>query len=130
MFDSLYLTLDDTTTYGFNVDEALKLKALKESLELKQDVVRIYPGADEVESCLLSKMIVQDLVDGQVKKQPTVLIQWRVPNATHLIPNYENQPIFQTVTDQLEACGANVLTKSSAKYGVLSTTEMPATIII
>ena len=115
MFDSLYLTLDDTTTYGFNVDEALKLKALKKSLELKQDVVRIYPGADEVESCLLSKMIVQDLVDDQVKKQPTVLIQWRVPNATHLIPNYENQPIFQTVTDQLEACGANVLTKSSTK---------------
>ena len=60
MFDSLYLTLDDTGTYGFNVDEALKLKELKASLKLNDDIVRIYPGADEVESCLLSKMIVQD----------------------------------------------------------------------
>ena len=106
MFDSLYLTLDDTGTYGFNVDEALKLKELKASLKLNDDIVRIYPGADEVESCLLSKMIVQDSL-----KKPNILIQWRVPNATNLIPNYENQPIIETVTDQLEACGGNVLTK-------------------
>ena len=86
LFDSLYLTLDDTGTYGFNVDEASKLKDLKAKLKLDPDAVRIYPGADEVESCLLSKMIAQNLLE----EKPSVQIKWRLPNAINLIPNYED----------------------------------------
>ena len=105
LFDSLYLTLDDTGTYGFNVDEASKLKDLKTKLKLDPDAVRIYPGADEVESCLLSKMIAQNLLE----EKPSVQIKWRLPNAINLIPNYEDQPIGLTVKDQIEACGGNVI---------------------
>ena len=50
MFNALYLTLDDTGAYGLNVDEAKHLAKLADSLDLKKDIVRIYPGADEVES--------------------------------------------------------------------------------
>ena len=38
----MYLTLDDTGTYGFNVDEALKLKELKAKSEDSGSKARQY----------------------------------------------------------------------------------------
>ena len=60
IFESLYLTLDDSGEFGLNVNEAIALEKLAANLKLNRTKVRIYPGADEVESCLLSKMLTID----------------------------------------------------------------------
>eukprot|EP00945_MAST-04E_sp_MAST-4E-sp1_P001929 g1929.t1 len=114
LFESLYLTLDDSGEYGLNVNEAIALKKMAHGLNLDKTKVRIYPGADEVESCLLSKMLT-----AEISKPPLVSILWRAPNATKLIPNYENQPIEETVRDQIEACGGQVVEGNEADYDIL-----------
>ena len=114
LFESLYLTLDDSGEYGLNVNEAIALKKMAHGLNLDKTKVRIYPGADEVESCLLSKMLT-----AEISKPPLVSILWRAPNATKLIPNYEDQPIEETVRDQIEACGGQVVEGNEADYDIL-----------
>lgn len=109
LFDALYLTLDDSGRYGLNVVEAQSLQNLSKALNLNPEIVRIYPGADEVQSCLLSKLIVTD-----AKIAPKITVLWRMANATKLIPNYENQPIQVTVEEQLGACGGTVISSNDA----------------
>ena len=98
---SVYCTLDDSGVYGLNVEEATTLRKLSVSLDLPPASVKIYPGADEVGLSLLAKLIVTDLA----VPRPTAKILWRMANATSLIPNYESQPIEDTVKDQLHAAG-------------------------
>ena len=107
MFRSAYITLDDSGTYGLNVQEASALQNLVDTYGLS-NIVRIYPGADEVGLTLLSKA----LSLSEAKKH--VRIVWRVSgNATHLIPAYENQEIVLTVRAQLNAAGFHILENSS-----------------
>ena len=101
MLRNAYVTLDDSGTYGLNVEEANELKNLTSNISS----VRVYPGADEVGLTLLSKHV-SSIYDSC----PSVRIVWRVPgNATRLIPGYENQAIMLTVEDQLEAAGFRII---------------------
>ncbi len=109
LFRNAYITLDDSGTYGLNVEEASELKNLVDVYHLS-NVVRIYPGADEVGLTLLSKAL--SLLS---KDKTRVRIVWRVPgNATKLVPAYENQEIDLTVRAQLFAAGFDVVEESSA----------------
>lgn len=47
LFENIYITLDDNAQYGLNIREAQKLKDLVTKYNLG-DIVKIYPGADEV----------------------------------------------------------------------------------
>jgi hypothetical protein len=107
MFRNAYITLDDSGTYGLNVVEATALKNLVKTYGNMSDIVRIYPGADEVGLTLLSKSL-------SFRSNPKVRVVWRVPNATHFIPNFESQAVFLTVQDQLEAAGFKVLPNDSS----------------
>ena len=100
---ALYVTLDDSGTYGINVEEADALRAQVARLGLGAEV-RIYPGADEVGAALLARVASDDM-----PAPPAVALVWRAPNATGLVPNYENQAINLTVRAQLAAAGATVL---------------------
>ena len=99
---ALYITLDDSGTYGINVEEANALRKQAEALNLTS--VSIYPGADEVGAALLARLASDDMA-----ARPTVALVWRAPNATGLVPNYENQAINLTVRAQLAASGAAIL---------------------
>lgn len=99
---ALYITLDDSGTYGINVEEADALR--KQASAEKLNNTLIYPGADEVGAALLARLAADD-----APARPRVAVLWRAPNATGLVPNYENQPINLTVHAQLTACGAVVV---------------------
>lgn len=87
-------------------------------------IVRIYPGADEVGLTLLSKLSL-DAVDGLRRQQPTAiddslssgvqmarsssnctLVVWRNISTIEAIPNYEGQPVHETVHQQVLAAGS------------------------
>eukprot|EP00466_Bigelowiella_natans_P004567 jgi/Bigna1/142008/aug1.66_g16716 len=109
-FAAVYITLDDSGQYGLNVEEAGDLQSLAFSkLRLPTSTVKIYPGADEVGSALLARLVVDERAEASKGIPPSVYVLWRLPNSTHLIPNYENQPVNRTVYEQLEACGLQVV---------------------
>jgi hypothetical protein len=103
LFSTVYITQDDNAEYGFNIAEALSLRALVASLGL-QDRVLIYPGADEVGLSMLARLSV-DAVGGP---GPVFQLAFRKPDnaSLHLIPNYEGQPMLWTLLDQIQAAGA------------------------
>jgi len=107
-FSDFYITFDDSGTYGFNVQEAARLRAEAVALNVTA-TVPFYPGADEVGLAMLSRLAIA--VEG---RKVTARVVWRAGNATGLIPGYESQPIAQTVEDQLHACGVTPTNDSAA----------------
>ena len=114
-FTALYVTQDDSAEYGFNVQEADGLKRLATTLGISEAVLKVYPGADEVGSALLSRLVIDDWVaeGAETAPRPTAAVVWRAANATGLVPNYESQAISATVLAQLEACGLRVIDGAS-----------------
>ncbi|GMI09523.1 hypothetical protein TrVE_jg10391 [Triparma verrucosa] len=103
-FEAIYTTLDDSGLYGLNVAEANDLKRLISDLQLSDDVVKIYQGADEVGASLLARSI----SDSQPQR-PTARILWRNRESINLIPGYESVDLNTTTRNQLSAAGIDVL---------------------
>lgn len=95
LYSQLYITLDDNAQYGFNIAESLELKQTVQQLGLQQQV-KIYPGADEVALTLLSRFSVD-----VTQTTPTLHLVFRNASSIGLIPNYEGQPMIDTLLDQV-----------------------------
>jgi hypothetical protein len=81
---------------------------------LYQDEVRIYPGADEVGLTLLARFSV-DVLD----IHPSLLLIFRNTSTINLIPNFEGQPMINTLLDQLSAAGG-VAINTNTSAGISS----------
>jgi hypothetical protein len=99
LFEVIYITQDDNAEFGFNIREAANLRQITSNLNLNSSV-RIYPGADEVGFTMLAK-----LATIQQKHQPTIRLVFRDPSTVDRIPNYEGQPMIDTLMDQVAAAG-------------------------
>lgn len=64
---------------------------------LPQPQVLVYPGADEVGLTMLSRVSVD-----VVGKAPTARLVFRDPATIGLVPNYEGQPMIDTLKDQVK----------------------------
>jgi hypothetical protein len=98
---SLLITSDDTAAYGFPSRERDWLKGWPRLIGSPlTSRVSMYPGADEVCSALLAK-----LVNARDQRTPRVWIEYSRSDDTGLIAPYEDRAIRETVLGQIHGCG-------------------------
>lgn len=94
-FDELIFSKDDCAEYGFNVKEAKALTKLGG---------KVITGADEIPISLLSRAI---------DKKMSVQVIFTEPEHKHLISNYEDVSIENSVLNQLELANVEVKNKDA-----------------
>jgi hypothetical protein len=99
IIDRLVITLDDNAEYGFFKKEAAELDRLTSELKNR---VAIYPGADEAQLPLLSRLVLNS-------KRIPVYIAYRFPETRRLIPAFEGQPLEESVKQQVLAAGGTIV---------------------
>lgn len=99
LIDFLIIPQDDSAPYGYTaLDQIVVRKEIaKRNLS---DRILIYPGADELELTLLSR-VMNELYD----KQPKVYVKFASVHAPFLIPGYEDRALGESVKYQLMAAG-------------------------
>jgi hypothetical protein len=97
---TLLLTSDDTAAWGFPTRERQWLKSWTALIPNLDSNVEMHPGADEVGSAIVSRMI--NVSHGA---RPTVWIDYAIEADQSLIAPYEDRPICETVLGQIRACG-------------------------
>ena len=101
---SLRLTSDDTSPLGFPSRERDWLRGWPRLIgPVLTDRVLMHPGADEVGSALLSKLLME-----RAGKTPRVGIVYSHPGDDALVAPYEDRPVRETVEGQIRACGCTV----------------------
>eukprot|EP00027_Filamoeba_sp_ATCC50430_P017471 CAMPEP_0168577266 /NCGR_PEP_ID=MMETSP0413-20121227/20697_1 /TAXON_ID=136452 /ORGANISM="Filamoeba nolandi, Strain NC-AS-23-1" /LENGTH=386 /DNA_ID=CAMNT_0008611013 /DNA_START=405 /DNA_END=1562 /DNA_ORIENTATION=+ len=103
LFESILITQDDNAEYGLNINEARELHLMVESDPNLASRVKIYPGADEVGLTMLGAMSVD-----YTGKSPKFQVIYRDEATKEYIPNYEGQPMSETVQDQIAAAGGTI----------------------
>jgi len=102
---SLALTSDDTAPYGFSSRERTWLLDWVRLVGGRlSDCVQAYPGADEVGSALVARVINQASQDA-----PRVYVDYAIDPDRGVVARYEDRPVEQTVLGQIKACGAVVV---------------------
>jgi hypothetical protein len=99
VINRLVITLDDNAEYGLFKKEAAELEKLSASVK---DRIAIYPGADEAQLPLLSRLILGN-------KTIPVYIAYRFPSAKRLIPTFEGLPLEDSVKQQVLAAGGIIV---------------------
>ncbi len=101
---SLRLTSDDTGVYGFPSRERAWLAGwpalIGGSLPAR---VRMHPGADEVGSAILAKLLM-----AHAGKAPRVFVVYSHAQGDALIAPYEDRPLRETVAGQIDSCGGRL----------------------
>ncbi len=101
---SLRLTSDDTSPFGFPSRERDWLRGWPRLIgSALVDRVMMHPGADEVGSALLSKLLME-----RTGKSPRVGIVYSHPEDAALVAPYEDRPVRETVEGQISACGGRL----------------------
>ncbi len=101
---SLRLTSDDTSPLGFPSRERDWLRGWPRLIgPALADRVMMHPGADEVGSALLSKLLLE-----RAGGTPRVGILYSHPGDDTLVAPYEDRPVRETVEGQIRACGCEV----------------------
>jgi hypothetical protein len=96
---TLVFSKDDCAEYGFNVDEAQELAAAFAQKQRSLNTFQIRTGADEIPLTLLARALAP-----QLKIKPVFL----EPEHKHLISNYEDVSIEESVRGQIELAGCKV----------------------
>jgi len=105
---SLRLTSDDTSLYGLPSREQQWLAGWPDLIgPALGDRVMMHPGADEVGSAILAKLLME-----HAGKSPRVFVVYSHAGGEHLVAPYEDRPVCETVEGQIHACGGR-LTKSA-----------------
>ncbi len=105
---SLRLTSDDTSLYGFPSRERAWLFGWPAVIgPALSDRVMMHPGADEVGSALLAKLLME-----RAAKTPRVFVVYSHAGGEDLVAPYEDRPVRETVEGQIRACGGT-LTESN-----------------
>ena len=117
--DTLVVPQDDSCKYGYAaIDQREIRKAIiKNCLE---DKVLMYPGADEVELTLMSRMI--NVLKG---KKPKVYIKYATDAARSIIPLYEGNMLSGTLKYHVLSAGCQ-LTESYEMADIIMAVTAPA----
>lgn len=99
-FDLLVISSDDTSPVGVAARERKHLEGIKAMLPVA-DTVLMYPGADDVGTALVARLINQ-----HYRHQPHVFVYYFADEMKHNIAPYEDQPIVVSVKNQIRAVGA------------------------
>jgi len=101
IIDFLIIPQDDSAKYGFT---AMDQEIVREKIyaELLQDVVLMYPGADEIAMTLLSR--VTNEMNG---RKPKVYIRYASIHAPFIIPAYEDRTLGETIKYHIHAAGCS-----------------------
>lgn len=102
VLDCLCLTQDDCTPFGFNQAEKRRLEA-----EATPGVL-IYPGADEVASVLVGRVLLAGA-------SPGLAIEAWPEEGGNLVAMYEDRPLVATAAGQIRALGARVVSSDEAE---------------
>ena len=106
---SLRLTSDDTSLYGLPSRERRWLAGWPELVgPVLSGRVLMHPGADEVGSALLAKLLME-----HAGRTPRVFVVYSHPGGENLIAPYEDRPIRETVEGQVESCGGTLAESAS-----------------
>ena len=101
---SLRLTSDDTSPYGFPSRERAWLSGWPALIgPALSDRVMMHPGADEVGSALLAKLLME-----HAGKTPRVFVVYSHAGGEDLVAPYEDRPVRETVEGQIHACGGTL----------------------
>jgi hypothetical protein len=115
VIDRLVITLDDNAEYGLFKKEAAELKKLSTDL---RDQIAIYPGADEAQLPLLSRLVLGT-------KQIPVYLTYRFPEARRLIPSFEGQPLEESVKQQVLTAGGTIVDTQNKAACILYVNNFP-----
>eukprot|EP01119_Soliformovum_irregulare_P016182 TRINITY_DN4653_c0_g1_i1.p1 TRINITY_DN4653_c0_g1~~TRINITY_DN4653_c0_g1_i1.p1 ORF type:complete len:345 (-),score=61.48 TRINITY_DN4653_c0_g1_i1:614-1624(-) len=94
IFKRIFCTLDDNAKFGLNIRESNEIRQLVQQLNISSRI-NIYPGADEVGMTMLARF-----ASDRAKTSPTFRLIFRDPKTIYYIPNYEGQPLIDTIHDQ------------------------------
>lgn len=98
---SLRLTSDDTSPHGFPSRERDWLQSWQQLIgPALTSRVMMHPGADEVGSALLAKVLLEN-----AGRMPRVWPIYSLPGDEALVAPYEDRPVRETVEGQIAACG-------------------------
>ncbi|MBF2054301.1 MAG: DUF4127 family protein [Candidatus Sericytochromatia bacterium] len=109
VMDQLLIGCDDSGEYGWGVQERQLLETEVAQLNLS-DRCLIYPGADELASVLLARVLAPE--------GPTLNLAWSHPEAQDLCTLYEGRPLSQTLAIQARAVGV-ALRQNAAEEAVV-----------
>lgn len=99
VIDFLIIPQDDSAPYGYTAMDQKKVRAGITELGLTEQVY-VYPGADEIELTLLSRVY-----NTWKNKTPRVFVRYASVKAPFLVPLYEDRPLGETVKYHLMAAG-------------------------
>lgn len=99
IIDFLIIPQDDSAPFGYTAMDQKKVRAKISDLGLTEQVY-VYPGADEIELTLLSRVF-----NTWKNKTPRVYVRYASVKAPFLIPLYEDRPLGETVKYHLMAAG-------------------------
>jgi hypothetical protein len=116
--DFLIIPQDDSAKYGFTaMDQEIVRKKIRE--QQLQDVVLMYPGADEIAMTLLAR--VTNEING---RKPKVFVNYASIHAPFLIPAYEDRSLGETIKYHILAAGCRV-TSSTAEADLILAISAP-----
>lgn len=103
IIDFLIIPQDDSAKYGFTaMDQEVIRRQIRE--QKLQDVVFMYPGADEVSMTLLAR--VMNEINGRT---PKVFVKYASIHAPFLIPAYEDRSLGETMKYHILAAGCTTI---------------------
>ena len=118
VIDYLVLAQEDSAPVGIHVPELLALRGHVDEFRVA-DQVAIHPGADEVGIVLTARHHARP-------GQPTrISVEYASPQGAEIIPQFEHQPISQTVESQIRAAGAHVTRQASDAHLAVHTPVGP-----
>ena len=99
VFDLLVLSSDDTSEYGFGSQEKAWLRTWTQRLPHVESRLLMYPGADEVGSVLLMRVLNAN------SPISSFYVHYAIDEDRNIIAPYEDSPIQVTVERQIRALG-------------------------
>ena len=99
VIDFLIIPQDDSAPFGYTAMDQKRVRSRIEELGLTEQVY-VYPGADEIELTLLSRVY-----NTWRNKTPRVFVRYASVKAPFIIPLYEDRPLGETVKYHLMAAG-------------------------
>ena len=99
VIDFLIIPQDDSAPFGYTAMDQRKVRARINELELTEQVY-VYPGADEIELTLLSRVYNEWRC-----KTPKVFVRYASVRAPYVIPLYEDRALGETLKYHLMAAG-------------------------
>ncbi len=116
VIDRLILPQDDTAEFGFNIRERRNLQTRVSAQGLSNRVL-IYPGADEVMHTLCAHLV------ARCETRPALRF-FVSPSDPHSVAKlralYEDRPILESLTNQVNAVGATLVTDAETADVVLA----------